>query len=79
MKKSVVMPQMGMTMREGTICKWLAQEGSVVKKGFPLLEVEIDKGIVEIECPATGTLTRKLKREGEVVLVGQAIGWIEEA
>jgi pyruvate/2-oxoglutarate dehydrogenase complex dihydrolipoamide acyltransferase (E2) component len=78
MTKTVIMPQLGMTMQEGTINKWFFCEGDRVQKGKPLLEVTIDKGVVEIESPGTGVLVRIMKKEGDVVPVTEALASIEE-
>ena len=78
MTKTVIMPQLGMTMQEGTINKWYFREGDKVEKGKPLLEVTIDKGVVEVESPGTGVLAKILRKEGDVVPVAEAVASIEE-
>jgi pyruvate/2-oxoglutarate dehydrogenase complex dihydrolipoamide acyltransferase (E2) component len=75
----VVMPQMGETVDEGTIVKWLVQVGDEVGAGEPLLEIETDKVDVEIPAPASGRLTEILAAPGAVVTVGAPIGVIDEA
>jgi pyruvate dehydrogenase E2 component (dihydrolipoyllysine-residue acetyltransferase) len=66
----VVMPQMGVSVSEGTITKWLKQEGEEVQADEPLLEISTDKVDTEVPSPASGTLTQILVQEGETVDVG---------
>lgn len=73
----VVMPQIGMTMTEGTINEWKFEDGAKVKKGEILLEIETEKMTNEIEAPATGTL-KILVPEGEDVDCGNDIAEIIE-
>jgi len=72
----VVMPQMGVSVSEGTITKWLKQEGEQVEADEPLLEISTDKVDTEVPAPASGTLTQILVQEGETVDVGTKIGQI---
>ena len=67
------MPMLGMNQDTGKVVKWLRAEGETVDKGEPLFEVETDKVTVEIEAPATGTLSGISAAEGEEVPVGRAI------
>jgi pyruvate dehydrogenase E2 component (dihydrolipoamide acetyltransferase) len=67
---------MGLTMTEGTVMRWLKQEGDRVSKGEPLLELMTDKVTVEVEAPASGTLSRVFHRENAVVPVGEPLAWI---
>jgi len=60
----VKMPQLSLTMTEGTIGKWLKREGETVRKGEPLYEVETDKVINEVDAPASGVLRRIIVPEG---------------
>lgn len=73
----VVMPQIGMTMTEGTIEKWLVKDGEHVEKGAPLFEVTTEKLTNEIEAPASGTF-KALVAEGDSVECGEPIAEIEE-
>jgi 2-oxoglutarate dehydrogenase E2 component (dihydrolipoamide succinyltransferase) len=66
----VVMPQMGVSVSEGTITKWLKQEGEHVESDEPLLEISTDKVDTEVPSPASGTVTKILVQEGETVAVG---------
>src|SRR5947209_4885911 len=72
----VVMPQMGVSVSEGTITKWLKQEGETVEADEPLLEISTDKVDTEVPSPAAGTLTQILVQEGETVDVGTKLGQI---
>ena len=72
----IQMPRFGLTMSEGTIHKWLKGEGEAVRKGEPLLEVETDKVVMEVEAPASGVLLKILRSENETVPVGGQIGVI---
>ena len=72
----VVMPQMGVSVSEGTITKWLKQEGEQVEADEPLLEISTDKVDTEVPSPASGTLTQILVQEGETVDVGTKLAVI---
>src|SRR5437879_13536795 len=66
----VVMPQMGVSVSEGTITKWLKQEGDRVEADESLLEISTDKVDTEVPSPASGVVTQILVQEGETVEVG---------
>jgi len=72
----VVMPQMGVSVSEGTITKWLKREGEHVEADEPLLEISTDKVDTEVPSPASGTVTQILVQEGETVAVGTKLGRI---
>ncbi|MCC6224279.1 MAG: 2-oxo acid dehydrogenase subunit E2 [Thermoleophilia bacterium] len=72
----VVMPQMGVSVSEGTITRWLRSEGETVAADEPLLEISTDKVDTEVPSPATGVLARILVAEGETVAVGTALATI---
>src|SRR5258707_15194554 len=72
----VVMPQMGVSVSEGTITRWLKQEGEQIEADEPLLEISTDKIDTEVPSPATGTLTQILVQEGETVDVGTKLAQI---
>src|SRR6266850_4245248 len=76
MATSVVMPALEMAQETGKIIAWLKKEGDTISKGEPLLEVETDKAVVEIEATADGVLAGIKSREGDVVPVGQTIAWL---
>src|SRR5437868_14472207 len=72
----VVMPQMGVSVSEGTITKWLKAEGEHIDADEPLLEISTDKVDTEVPSPGTGTLTQILVHEGEPVDVGTRLAVI---
>src|SRR5438034_54349 len=72
----VVMPQMGVSVSEGTITKWLKQEGEHIEADEPLLEISTDKVDTEVPSPGSGTLTQILVQEGETVDVGTKLAVI---
>ncbi|MGH3049008.1 MAG: biotin/lipoyl-containing protein, partial [Gaiellaceae bacterium] len=72
----VVLPQMGVSVSEGTITKWLKQEGEQIEADESLLEISTDKVDTEVPSPASGTLTQILAQEGETVAVGTKIAQI---
>src|SRR2546425_4744018 len=73
---SVVMPALEMAQETGKLVVWRKKEGENVVKGEPLLEVETDKAVLEVEAPADGVLAGVKVRAGAVVPVGQTIAWI---
>jgi pyruvate dehydrogenase E2 component (dihydrolipoamide acetyltransferase) len=74
--KEVIMPALGMAQETGTLLRWFKSEGDSITKGEPLMEVETDKAAVEIEAPASGTLSSIIAHEGDVIPVGQRIAVI---
>src|SRR4051794_30174125 len=70
MPTSVTMPALGESVTEGTVTRWLKQEGEQVEADEPLLEVSTDKVDTEIPSPAAGVLTKILVAEDERVEVG---------
>src|SRR5438128_861194 len=72
----VVMPQMGVSVSEGTITKWLKQEGEHVEVDESLLEISTDKVDTEVPSPASGTVTKIFVQEGETVDVGTKLAQI---
>jgi pyruvate dehydrogenase E2 component (dihydrolipoamide acetyltransferase) len=72
----VVMPQMGVSVAEGTITRWLKQEGEHVEADEPLLEISTDKVDTEVPSPASGTVTQILVQEGQTVEVGTKLAQI---
>src|SRR5262247_806664 len=70
---SIVVPQLGESVAEGTVARWLKAQGERVRKEEPLVEIQTDKINVEIPSPAEGTLSRILVAEGTTVLVGTEI------
>jgi len=76
--KEITMPSMGADMTEGTIVKWLKQEGDKVSKGDKLAEIETDKTVVEMESYNDGFLRKITADEGSKVQVGKIIGYVGE-
>jgi pyruvate dehydrogenase E2 component (dihydrolipoamide acetyltransferase) len=73
---SVVMPALEMAQETGKLIAWRKKEGDRVSKGEPLLEIETDKAVVEVEAPADGILAGIKASEGTDIPVGQTIAWI---
>jgi pyruvate dehydrogenase E2 component (dihydrolipoamide acetyltransferase) len=73
---SVVMPALEMAQETGKLLAWRKKEGQAVKKGEPLLEIETDKAVVEIEAPGDGFLAGITAHEGAVIPVGETIAWL---
>jgi 2-oxoglutarate dehydrogenase E2 component (dihydrolipoamide succinyltransferase) len=69
----VVMPQMGESIAEGTVSKWLKKVGDRVERDEPLLEISTDKVDAEIPSPAAGTLTEIVVQEGQTVAVNAVV------
>jgi pyruvate dehydrogenase E2 component (dihydrolipoamide acetyltransferase) len=72
----VVMPQMGVSVSEGTITKWLKQEGEEIQADEPLLEISTDKVDTEVPSPGSGVVQQILVQEGETVEVGTKLAVI---
>jgi pyruvate dehydrogenase E2 component (dihydrolipoamide acetyltransferase) len=79
MPTDVVMPQMGESIAEGTIVKWLKKVGDTIGRDEPLLEVSTDKVDTEVPSPAAGVITEILHQEGETVAVNAVLARIGEA
>ena len=79
MAEKVLMPQLGESVTEGTISKWLVKVGDIVKKYDPLCEVNTDKVNAEVPSSFTGTVTEIVVGEGETVEVGALICYIADA
>jgi pyruvate dehydrogenase E2 component (dihydrolipoamide acetyltransferase) len=73
---SVVMPALEMAQETGKLLAWRKQEGDHVTKGEPLLEIETDKAVMEVEAPADGILAGVSASAGADIPVGQTIAWI---
>src|SRR5574340_1047552 len=71
------MPQLGESIAEGTVVKWLIPQGGAVERDQPLLEVETEKVTLDIPSPATGFLTEVLVPEGETVPVGKLLARLD--
>jgi 2-oxoglutarate dehydrogenase dihydrolipoamide succinyltransferase (E2 component) len=78
MSTKVIMPQMGESVVEGKVSKWLVKEGDPIEADQPIAEVSTDKVDVEIPSPSGGTLEKILVPEGETVSVGTEIALIQD-
>ena len=73
----VLMPKLGLTMKAGTITKWLKKEGDHVEKDEVIAMIETEKLSGEIKAPVAGVLEKILKKEGEEVPVGGVVAIIK--
>lgn len=73
----VIMPQMGESIAEGTLSKWLKKVGDTVKRDEPIFEISTDKVDAEIPAPNAGVLTEIIVQEGETVPVDSIVAYIE--
>ena len=78
MSVEIIMPKAGMSMEEGTIVKWLKNEGDEIKEGEPIVEILTDKVNMEVEAESSGFLIKKVRFEDEVLPVFTVIGYIGE-
>ncbi|BCW96067.1 MAG: dihydrolipoamide acetyltransferase family protein [Fimbriimonadales bacterium] len=74
--QTIIMPKMGDAMEEGTLVRWLKQEGDTVNEGEPIAEIATDKATVEIEAPASGVLRGIRVAENAVVPVNTPLAYI---
>src|SRR5688572_10172885 len=77
MATEVVMPQMGESIAEGTITKWMKQVGDRVERDEPLFEISTDKVDAEIPSPAAGTLTEIRFKEGDTVEINTTVAVLD--
>src|ERR671937_2922840 len=77
MPTDVIMPQMGESIFEGTITKWLKKPGEKVQRDEPLFEISTDKVDAEIPAPAAGVLKEIKAAEGSTVQVNTVVGIID--
>ena len=78
MTVEVTMPQMGESVVEGTIAKWLVKEGDQVTEDQPLVEISTDKVDTEIPSPSAGRIAKLVAEEGQTLPVGAVIAVIEK-
>src|SRR3954462_3658229 len=78
MATNVVMPQMGESVAEGTIVRWIKKVGDAVERDEPLFEISTDKVDAEIPAPAAGVLSEIKVKEGETVPVNSVVAVIGE-
>lgn len=71
------MPKLSMTMKEGEFGSWLVDAGDSITKGMPVAVVMTDKVEMEIESEVAGTVTRLTAQEGDVVPVGDPLGYVD--
>ncbi|HEU0019323.1 MAG TPA: dihydrolipoamide acetyltransferase family protein [Thermoleophilaceae bacterium] len=76
MATDVLMPRLSDSMEEGTVLKWLVEQGGAVKRGEPLVEIETDKANMTYEADTDGVLIELLAQEGDTLEVGQPIARI---
>lgn len=76
--KPILMPQLGLTMQEGTFQGFLKGVGERFRRGEPLFQVESDKALVEVEAEAEGILKEALAEVGKAYPVGAVLGFYEE-
>jgi len=74
--QTIIMPKMGDAMEEGTLVRWLKQEGDAVQEGEPIAEIATDKATVEIEAPSSGVLRGIRVAENAVVPVNTPLAYI---
>jgi len=78
MPTDVVMPQMGESITEGTLTKWLKKPGDTVQRDEPLFEISTDKVDAEIPSPAAGTLKEIKVQEGATVTINTIVAIIDD-
>src|SRR5207248_1026604 len=78
MATTVTMPQLGESVVEGTVVRWIAQVGQKVERDGPLVEVATDKANTEVPSPSAGVLVEVLAKEGAVVPVGAPLCRVDE-
>lgn len=79
MAVEIIMPKLGMSMKEGTVVEWLKKKGDKVEKGESVVVISSDKIEKDIESPGSGVLLEVAAKEDETVAVGEAIGFIGES
>ena len=78
MPTKVNFPKSGMGISDGKVARWLKAVGDRVQAGEPLVEMETEKAIQEVEAPVSGTLIQIIAAEGETAEVNTPLGMIEE-
>src|SRR5687767_768833 len=79
MPSNIVVPEVGESIVDARVAKWLRKEGDVVSAGDPLVELETDKIDLEVGAPQAGVLSRIDRKDGDDVKVGEVLGIIDEA
>ena len=78
MTHTVLLPDIGQTIDEGTVEEWLVEIGDEVEKGEPILTVEVDKATLEVIATADGVLVQRLVEVEQTVRTGDALAEIDE-
>jgi pyruvate dehydrogenase E2 component (dihydrolipoamide acetyltransferase) len=78
MATDITMPRLSDSMEEGTVLKWLVEEGGEVKRGEPLVEIETDKANMTYESDTDGTLIEIVAQEGDTLAIGEVIARVGE-
>ncbi len=78
MKTILRVPKLAVSMQTGVLTAWLAQDGERVDQGQPLYTLEIEKSVMDVQAPATGTLKR-IGVENETYKVGEILGEIDSS
>jgi pyruvate dehydrogenase E2 component (dihydrolipoamide acetyltransferase) len=78
MAEQIIMPKLGFDMAEGTLVNWTVEEGQDISKGDVIAEIETDKATIEIESTVAGTVLKLSAQPGDIVAVGEAIGFVGE-
>src|SRR5512134_1523931 len=78
MPANIVVPEVGESIVDARVAKWLRKQGDVVAAGDPLVELETDKIDVEVSAPQAGVLSRIDRHDGDDVKVGEVLGVIDE-
>lgn len=78
MATEIVMPKLGLTMKEGTVDKWLVKEGDYVNEGDPLVDISSEKLTNEVEAPISGTVLKLVVKEGDVIPSQAVMAYIGE-
>src|SRR6478672_9066521 len=79
MPANIVVPEVGESIVDARVAKWLRKEGDAVSAGDPLVELETDKIDVEVSAPHAGVLIRIDRKDGDDVKVGEVLGILEES
>ncbi len=78
MIKNIIMPKVSEVMEVGTVITWLKKEGDWINKGEPVLEIEVEKAVMELESEKEGYLRKILVKEGETVPVGTILAYLSD-
>jgi len=79
MPTNIVVPEVGESIVDARVAKWLRKEGDRVSAGEPIVELETDKIDLEVPAPAAGVLSRIDRKDGDDVKVGEVLGVVDES